>query len=43
MTYASFAALRAGVAEKNNQPVMQEAELTPLNLSQIGGSFAAVS
>jgi hypothetical protein len=35
MTYASFAAFRGSVAENNNQPVLQEAEFTPLDLSQI--------
>jgi len=35
MTYASFAAFRESVAEKTNQPVLQEAEFTPLDLSQI--------
>ena len=35
MTYASFAAFRGSVAEKNNQPVLAEEEFTPLDLSQI--------
>ena len=34
MTYASFAAFRGNVADKSNQPVPREAELTPLDLSQ---------
>jgi len=33
MTYASFAAFRGNVADKSNQPVPREAELTPLDLA----------
>jgi len=35
MTYVSFAAFRGSVAEENNQPALQEAEFTPLDLLQI--------
>jgi hypothetical protein len=35
MTYAAFAAFRGDVAEKDNQPVLQEAEFTPLDMAQI--------
>jgi len=34
MTYASSGVFRGCVAEKNNQPVRQEAEFSPLDLSQ---------
>ena len=36
MIYAAIAAFRGDVAEKNNQPVLREAEFTAFELAQIG-------
>jgi hypothetical protein len=36
MIYAAFAAFRGDVAQRDNQPVLQEAEFTPFDLAQIG-------